>query len=54
MPVRPNLDDPEDFFSRIDFLKEPLSDNVKRMTLTEFFKKYETKTKENYGEMANI
>lgn len=54
LPSQPDLSDPTQFFERIDILKKPLSSREKRMKLTDFFKEYEERTKEYYGDFANI
>lgn len=54
LPSQPDISDPSKFFERIDELKKPLSIRAKRMTLTDFFNAYEERTKDYYGNFANI
>ena len=54
IPSQPDLSDPTNFFERIGILKKPLSIKTKRMTLTDFFNAYEERTREYYGNFANI
>lgn len=54
LPSQPDISDPQKFFERIDELKKPLSIKAKRMTLTDFFNAYEDRTKDYYGNFANV
>lgn len=54
LPVQPDISDPSKFFERMDFIKKPLDITVRRVTLTEFFQKYEERVRDYYGTFANI
>lgn len=54
LPAQNDISKPQEFFSRVDFLKRPLDVAAARMTLKDYFAAVEERVMKYYGVFANV